>query len=120
MGEVPEQIRQRFRGLKLPPADVLVLADELPTAQFFDTVIEAGAPAKAAANWIMGDIMAYCKVCTTTLVWRGRPDDHHNGTATQHRCVHGTAQRDHERLLCLECSVKPLNLLLASLTWGSE
>lgn len=62
MGEVPEEIRQRFRDLKLPPADVLVLADDLPTAQFFDSVIQAGAPAKAAANWVMGDIMAYCKV----------------------------------------------------------
>ena len=120
MGEVPEQIRQRFRGLKLPPADVLVLADELPTAQFFDTVIEAGAPAKAAANWIMGDIMAYCKVCTTTLVLRGRPDDHHNGTATQHRCVYAEPNEIMNGFCGLKCFLKTLNLLLASLNCGSE
>lgn len=62
MGELPEQIRQRFRDLKLPPADVLVLADDLQVAQFFDRTLAAGAPPKAAANWIMGDIMAFCKV----------------------------------------------------------
>ena len=69
MGEVPEQIRQRFRDLKLPPADVLVLADDLDTAHFFDHVISAGAPAKAAANWIMGDIMAFCKVCHSPSIY---------------------------------------------------
>ena len=73
MGELPEQIRQRFRDLKLPPADVLVLADDLQTAQFFDSTLAAGAPAKAAANWIMGDITAFCKVPTqsrtSSLQW---------------------------------------------------
>ena len=62
MGEVPEQIRKRFRGLKLPAADVLVLSDELSTARYFESVVAAGAPPKAAANWIMGDVMAFCKV----------------------------------------------------------
>ena len=61
MGELPEQIRQRFRDLKLPPADVLVLADELAVAHFFDQTLAAGAVPKAAANWIMGDITAFCK-----------------------------------------------------------
>lgn len=62
MGELPEQIRERFRQLKLPPADVLVLADDLQVAQFFDRTLAAGAPPKAAANWVMGDITAFCKV----------------------------------------------------------
>ncbi len=62
MGELPEQVRQRFRQLKLPPADVLVLAEDLQVAQFFDRTLTAGAPPKAAANWVMGDITAFCKV----------------------------------------------------------
>ena len=62
MAELPEQIRRRFRELKLPPADVLVLADELPVAQYFDAVLKVGAPPKAAANWVMGDVMGSCKV----------------------------------------------------------
>ena len=45
----------------MPPADAVVLADEPPTAAYFDAVLEAGAPAKPAANWVMGDIMAFCK-----------------------------------------------------------
>jgi aspartyl-tRNA(Asn)/glutamyl-tRNA(Gln) amidotransferase subunit B len=61
MEELPEHIRQRFRDLKLPAADVLVLADELAVARYFDHTLAAGASPKAAANWIMGDITAFCK-----------------------------------------------------------
>lgn len=62
MPDLPANFRRRYRQLGLPAADVLVLADELPTAQYFDSVLAAGAAAKPAANWIMGDIMAFCKV----------------------------------------------------------
>lgn len=62
MAELPVAKRSRYLSLGLPRADVLILADELATADFFDAAMTAGAPAKAAANWIMGDIMAYCKV----------------------------------------------------------
>ena len=61
MPQLPAEFRRQYRELGLPAADVLVMADELPTAQFFDAVLAAGAPAKPAANWIMGDIMAFCK-----------------------------------------------------------
>ncbi|KAL3130343.1 Glutamyl-tRNA(Gln) amidotransferase subunit B-1, chloroplastic/mitochondrial [Trebouxia sp. C0009 RCD-2024] len=61
MPQLPAEFRRQYRELGLPAADVLVLADELPTAQYFDDVLAAGAPAKPAANWIMGDIMAFCK-----------------------------------------------------------
>ncbi|KAI8466141.1 MAG: GatB/GatE catalytic domain-containing protein [Monoraphidium minutum] len=61
MDELPVEKRKRYAGLGLPLADVLILADELGTAQFFDAVLSAGAPPKAAANWVMGDIMAACK-----------------------------------------------------------
>lgn len=63
MAELPVEKRQRYLSLGLPPADVLILADELATADFFDAAVASGAAAKAAANWIMGDVMAYCKVC---------------------------------------------------------
>lgn len=63
MPQLPAEFRRQYRELGLPAADVLVLADELPTAQYFDGVLAAGAPAKPAANWIMGDIMAFCKAC---------------------------------------------------------
>lgn len=42
--------------------DVLVLSDDVGIATYFDAVLAAGAPAKPAANWVMGDIMAHCKV----------------------------------------------------------
>ena len=61
MPQLPAEFRRQYRELGLPAADVLVLADELPTARYFDAVLAAGAPAKPAANWIMGDIMAFCK-----------------------------------------------------------
>jgi aspartyl-tRNA(Asn)/glutamyl-tRNA(Gln) amidotransferase subunit B len=67
MAEMPTAKRSRYLSLGLPKADVLILADELSTADFFDATMAAGAPAKAAANWIMGDIMAACKV--GALVW---------------------------------------------------
>lgn len=59
--ELPAAKRARYLAAGLPLGDVLVLADEAPTARYFDEVVQAGAPAKQAANWIMGDIMAYCK-----------------------------------------------------------
>ena len=62
--ELPAARRARYVSLGLPAADAVVLADEPPTAAYFDAVLAAGAPAKPAANWVMGDIMAFCKACT--------------------------------------------------------
>jgi aspartyl-tRNA(Asn)/glutamyl-tRNA(Gln) amidotransferase subunit B len=62
MAELPAARRQRYLELGLPPADVVILADEVATARYFDAVLAAGAGAKSAANWVMGDIMAHCKV----------------------------------------------------------
>ena len=67
MPDLPAEYRRRYRELGLPAADVLVLADELPTAQYFDAVLAAGAAAKPAANWVMGDIMAFCKVVNSAI-----------------------------------------------------
>lgn len=62
MPELPEQRRQRYLGLGLSLYDVLVLSDDVGVANYFDGVLAAGAPAKPAANWVMGDVMAHCKV----------------------------------------------------------
>ena len=62
MPALPAEYRRKYNELGLPAADVLVLSDELPTACYFDAVLAAGAVAKPAGNWIMGDIMAFCKV----------------------------------------------------------
>ncbi|GAB4815401.1 hypothetical protein N2152v2_002447 [Parachlorella kessleri] len=61
MPELPHQRRKRYLALGLSMYDVLVLSDDVGVALFFDGVLEAGAPAKPAANWVMGDVMAYCK-----------------------------------------------------------
>lgn len=61
MPELPAARRQRFLSLGLPKADALLLADDHVVAAYFDAVLKAGAKAKPAANWIMGDIMAHCK-----------------------------------------------------------
>lgn len=59
--ELPEQRRRRYEGLGLAMQDVLVIADDRALADYFDDVIAAGAEAKAAANWLMGDITGYLK-----------------------------------------------------------
>eukprot|EP00192_Tetraselmis_astigmatica_P024483 CAMPEP_0117661272 /NCGR_PEP_ID=MMETSP0804-20121206/7449_1 /TAXON_ID=1074897 /ORGANISM="Tetraselmis astigmatica, Strain CCMP880" /LENGTH=530 /DNA_ID=CAMNT_0005468129 /DNA_START=414 /DNA_END=2006 /DNA_ORIENTATION=- len=59
--ELPEARRERYISLKLPRADALLLADDHVVSRYFDQTMEAGATPKLAANWIMGDIMAYCK-----------------------------------------------------------
>jgi hypothetical protein len=62
MPELPATKRRKFLDLGLPLADVLVLADDAATATYYEDVLAAGAPAKPAANWVIGDIMAHCKV----------------------------------------------------------
>lgn len=56
--ELPERKRARFQEqYGLPAYDAGVLSAQLPLADFFEAVIAAGAPAKSAANWIMGDFL---------------------------------------------------------------
>lgn len=61
MPELPAQRRVRYQDLGLPNGDVLVLTDEAAIGNFFDSTMIAGADSKAAANWIIGDITAFCK-----------------------------------------------------------
>ncbi|EFN58388.1 hypothetical protein CHLNCDRAFT_50146 [Chlorella variabilis] len=61
MPELPRQVRERYLALGLSQYDVLVLSDERDVVAYFDAVLAAGAPPKPATNWVMGDVMAYCK-----------------------------------------------------------
>ncbi len=62
MPELPAVRRQRYAGLGLPMQDVLQLAEEPTTALLFDEVLATGVAPKQAANWLVGDVQAYCKV----------------------------------------------------------
>lgn len=58
--ELPAQKRRRYEEeLGLSAYDARVLTDDRAIAEYFEATIAAGADAKQAANWIMGDIAAY-------------------------------------------------------------
>lgn len=60
--ELPAQKRRRYmEELGLSEHDTTVLTDTVEMACFFDRTADLTANAKAAANWIMGDISAYMK-----------------------------------------------------------
>ncbi len=61
MPESPAAVRSRYLDMDLPIADVLILTDEKPFSRYYDAVLEAGAPPKPAANWVLGDVMAHSK-----------------------------------------------------------
>ncbi len=71
MPELPSAVRQRYASLGLSQYDALVLSDEPAVARYFDAVLAAGAPAKPAANWVQGDVMAHCK--EAKLSWEALP-----------------------------------------------
>jgi aspartyl-tRNA(Asn)/glutamyl-tRNA(Gln) amidotransferase subunit B len=57
--ELPMARRQRYiDALGQPPYDAGVLTAEKPVADYFEAVMGAGAPAKAAATWIMSEVLA--------------------------------------------------------------
>jgi aspartyl-tRNA(Asn)/glutamyl-tRNA(Gln) amidotransferase subunit B len=58
--ELPSQKRHRYaETLGLSVYDARVLTDDRAITEYFEATIAAGATAKLAANWIMGDISAY-------------------------------------------------------------
>jgi aspartyl-tRNA(Asn)/glutamyl-tRNA(Gln) amidotransferase subunit B len=58
--ELPRQKRDRYQAdLQLSAYDARVLTDDRSIAEYFEATIAAGAPAKQAVNWVMGDISAY-------------------------------------------------------------
>jgi aspartyl-tRNA(Asn)/glutamyl-tRNA(Gln) amidotransferase subunit B len=57
MPELPEARRRRFtEQYALPPYDAGQLTASRRLADYFERTVSAGAPAKAASNWIMGDL----------------------------------------------------------------
>ncbi|MEJ5224610.1 MAG: Asp-tRNA(Asn)/Glu-tRNA(Gln) amidotransferase GatCAB subunit B, partial [Anaerolineales bacterium] len=57
--ELPWDRARRYRErLGLPAADSARLAAERPLGEYFDRVVESGAGAKSAANWVLGPLMS--------------------------------------------------------------
>ncbi|MFB6468544.1 Asp-tRNA(Asn)/Glu-tRNA(Gln) amidotransferase subunit GatB [Cytobacillus sp. Hz8] len=66
--ELPDAREKRYIeewGLPAYDADVLTATKEM--ADFFEETVAAGADAKLASNWVMGDISAYLKAEQKTL-----------------------------------------------------
>lgn len=60
--ELPDARQKRYvEELGLPAYDAGVLTVAKETADFFEAAVAAGADAKQASNWIMGELSAYLK-----------------------------------------------------------
>ncbi|MBT9258766.1 MAG: Asp-tRNA(Asn)/Glu-tRNA(Gln) amidotransferase subunit GatB [Clostridiales bacterium] len=57
--ELPAQRRQRYQSLGLSPYQASVLVAEPSLAKVFEATLAEGAPAVAAANWVMGELQGY-------------------------------------------------------------
>ncbi|MBE9031419.1 Asp-tRNA(Asn)/Glu-tRNA(Gln) amidotransferase subunit GatB, partial [filamentous cyanobacterium LEGE 11480] len=67
--ELPATKRARYQSeLGLSPYDSRVITDDRATAEYFEAALNAGAPAKLAANWIMGEIGAYLNANTDSNI----------------------------------------------------
>jgi aspartyl-tRNA(Asn)/glutamyl-tRNA(Gln) amidotransferase subunit B len=76
--ELPRAMAQRFVATHgLPEYDATTLTQSLAMGQYFEATVAAGAPAKAASNWVMGELarrlnaedrdIATCPVPAATL-----------------------------------------------------
>jgi len=54
--ELPDAKRKRFEGLGITPYNAAVLTAEVETARWFDALLDAGAPALQAANWVSSEL----------------------------------------------------------------
>lgn len=66
--ELPNQKRERYMSLGLSEYDASVIVEQMESALFFDKVLELGADAKLAVNFMMGPIAAYLKEEHITIV----------------------------------------------------
>ncbi|WP_394140934.1 Asp-tRNA(Asn)/Glu-tRNA(Gln) amidotransferase subunit GatB [Cytobacillus oceanisediminis] len=58
--ELPDQRKNRYiEELGLPAYDAAVLTVTKETSDFFEAAVHAGADAKQASNWVMGELSAY-------------------------------------------------------------
>lgn len=56
--ELPQQKNARYQALGLSAVDATILSGERALADYFEAVLAAGADAKQAGNWIMGELSA--------------------------------------------------------------
>jgi aspartyl-tRNA(Asn)/glutamyl-tRNA(Gln) amidotransferase subunit B len=69
MPELPREKRARYTNdLGLSPYDTRVMVDDRAGAEYFEATVAAGAPAKQAANWVMGEIGAYLNAHAGTAI----------------------------------------------------
>ncbi|WP_100330207.1 Asp-tRNA(Asn)/Glu-tRNA(Gln) amidotransferase subunit GatB [Bacillus xiapuensis] len=58
--ELPDERKERYMNeLGLPAHDAKVLTITKEMADFFEATVDAGADAKLASNWLMGEVSAY-------------------------------------------------------------
>lgn len=58
--ELPDARKERYMNeLELPAYDAMVLTLTKAMSDFFEATVEAGADAKLASNWLMGEVSAY-------------------------------------------------------------
>jgi len=62
MPELPDARRRRFvEAYGLPEYDAAQLTQQRATAEYFEAAVAAGAPAKLASNWMMGELARVLK-----------------------------------------------------------
>jgi aspartyl-tRNA(Asn)/glutamyl-tRNA(Gln) amidotransferase subunit B len=54
--ELPDAKRTRYEALGITPYNASVLTAEVETARWFDTLLDAGAEPKQAANWVVAEL----------------------------------------------------------------
>jgi aspartyl-tRNA(Asn)/glutamyl-tRNA(Gln) amidotransferase subunit B len=66
--ELPDAKRKRFvSGYGISEYDADLLTSEKAVATWFEEVVKAGGPPKAAANWVMGELMKMLNEENTTI-----------------------------------------------------
>ena len=66
--ELPEQMRDRFVAqYGLPAYDAGVLTQSMPLARYFEATAAAAGTAKAASNWIMGEVLGRLNAASMPL-----------------------------------------------------
>ena len=76
MAELPSALRARLSDAGLPTDVALIVAEEVETAKYFDAAVAAGADPVQAGNWIVRDLMQWCKEhavrtldCVVVRIW---------------------------------------------------
>ncbi len=70
--ELPQQLMERLeREHGLSAYDAAVISAEREDARAFETLVGAGVPAKAAANWLMGEVARLSRESHTPLAGSG-------------------------------------------------